>query len=51
MGFLLLVGEEVVSALVVARLVGVVVQVLEVYLGADSLVSLVLSLGCFQRTF
>ena len=46
MGYLLLVGG-VVSALVAAQLVGVVVQVLEVYLGAELLVSLVLSLGCF----
>ena len=50
MGFLLLV-EEVVSALVAARLVGVVVQVLEAYPGVELLVLLVLSRGCFQRTF
>ena len=49
MGFLLLVGE-VVLALVVARLVGVVVQVLEIYPGAESLVLLVPFLGCSQRT-
>ena len=50
MGFLLLVGG-VVSALVVARLVGVVVQVLEAYLGVELLVLLAPSLDCFQRTF
>ena len=50
MGFLLLVGE-VVSALVVARLVGVVVQVLEAYPGGELLVSLVPFLGCSQHTF
>ena len=49
-GFLLLVGG-VVSALVAARLVGVVVHVREVYPEAVLLVSLVLSLGCFQHTF
>ena len=50
MEFLLLVGE-VVSALVAAQLVGVVVQVLEAYPGGELLVSLVLFLGCSQRTF
>ena len=38
---------EVVSALVVARLVGVVVQVLEAYLEGELLVSLAPFLGCF----
>ena len=49
MGFPLPVGE-VVSALVVARLVGVVVQVLEVYPEGELPVSLVFFLGCSQRT-
>ena len=50
MGFLLLVGE-VVSALVAARLVGVVVQALEAYPEGELPVSLALFLGCSQRTF
>ena len=50
MGILLRVGG-VVSKLEVARLVGVVGRVLEVYLGAELLALLVLSLGCFQHTF
>ena len=46
MGSPLPVGE-VVSKLEVAWLVGVVGQVLEVYLGAELLAFWVLSLGCF----
>ena len=47
---MLLVGG-VVSALVVARLVQGVGQVLVVYPGAELLVLLVLSLGCFPHIF
>ena len=50
MGFLLPVGG-VISALVVAQLVRVVVQGLEVYPGAGLLALLILLLGYFQRTF
>ena len=49
-GSLLPVGG-VISKLEVARLVGVVGQVLEVYPGVELLVSLVPSLDYFQRTF
>ena len=50
MGYLLPAGG-VVLALVVARLVGVVGQVLVVYPGVELLVLLVLSPSCFQHTF